>query len=254
MTFFDTQPFSDAIQHWADSSDNTRSLCHGAVYDVQWNRLKRPENIPANTASSTLNEKMPLAIGTTAVDSLLAYIKEHDHPEHSLADDILRLQALLRAQDDSVGGHIAAADELQSYNFAHFDGGATFHFAIEDGKVPTPPSDLEREHLRTLNSVQHLCNTIQRRTKQRRWDLFSVWWKYISDYANANGSRDGEYSAEVDRIVADLDALDLAATSWSKFVTDNKADWFGVEPKAGVQEDFHQQKDPTLLIAGVNPG
>ncbi|KAF3920986.1 hypothetical protein ABW20_dc0103976 [Dactylellina cionopaga] len=261
------------IADWLKSPKSSRALCHGAMYDVEWNYKATPTNVLANKYSEKLNEDMPIAIGTTPMDSILAYVNSHHAPEGSLADDLNSLAPLLRAQDDAVDALIAAADEVQAHNFAHFDGGAQYTFAEENAKEPAKePSDNDKTYMRELNSAQRLLDAILRRMQQLQWDLFTVWWKFISDHDNLNGKRDDAYRMEVSNINDLLTALKdgrdrfrgliagwLGTTSENlghlgesvRVAVDKR---FTVMPKKGALARFSQQRDPTLLIGGVGSG
>lgn len=254
MTLFNNKPYPQDVGDWMSSKSGARVLCHGAMYDVQWTRCSKPTKVPADESSEMLNKQMSVAVGTTAIDSLLAYAKAHDHPQGSVADDILRLQTLLRAQDEGLGGHTAAADEIQSYNFAQFDGGVRYYISTGDEKPAAAMDADSSQQLMQLNAVQSLYDAILRRAVQLRWELFAFWWKFISDTDNADGRRNGEYRADVNSVVSDLNRLDTAATEWKKWIDNYPTAYPDVKTKAGAAEAFQQQKDPTLLVAGVQSG
>ncbi|KAG8533527.1 uncharacterized protein KY384_001267 [Bacidia gigantensis] len=254
VVLFNKQPYPTEVEEWLKSPNDTRVLCHGAMYDVRWTRDNKPDTVPADKASDMLNNKMSVSVGTTPLDSMLTYARAHDHPENSVADDILRLQTLLRAQDEGLGGHIAATGEIQSYNFGHFEGGVRFHLSKDDDTpVELMDTDFNLQILK-LNAVQTLYDSILRRATQLRWDLFAVWWKYISDTDNRGGGRNSEYAAAVTTIVSQLNTLDNATSGWKGWIDQYPKNNPGLNVKAGAAEEFHQQKDPTLLIAGVKPG
>ncbi|TGJ64883.1 hypothetical protein EYR41_008891 [Orbilia oligospora] len=277
MRLNDQENATGSIADWLKSTDSSRTLCHGAMYDVEWKSSALPTTVLANKFSEKLNEDMPIAIGTTPTDSILAYVNAHHQPDGSLADNLNSLAPLLRAQDDSLDSLISAADEVQSHNFAHFDGGSQFTFAdTENAKEPAKaPSDPDKKNMRELNSAQRFLDAILRRMQQLRWDLFSVWWKFISDHDNLNGRRDDAYRAEVADINDLLTALAAARDNVQRLING----WIGVntqslrsnpqsqriteidiearfevQPKKGTLTRFSQQRDPTLLIGGVGSG
>ncbi|KAK6499506.1 hypothetical protein TWF506_004136 [Arthrobotrys conoides] len=277
MKLNDQENAAGSIADWLKSTGSSRTLCHGAMYDVEWNSSSLPKTVLANNFSNKLNEDMPIAIGTTPTDSILAYVNAHHQPGGSLADNLNSLAPLLRAQDDAVDSLISAADEVQSHNFAHLDGGSQFTFAdAENPNEPAKaPSDPDKKNMRELNSAQRFLDAILRRMQQLRWDLFSVWWKFISDHDNLNGRRDDAYRAEVADINDLLTALAAARdnvqqlirgwiganalTSGSRLPSQRISEIdiearFGVQPKKGTLTRFAQQRDPTLLIGGVGSG
>ncbi|KAF5536848.1 hypothetical protein FNAPI_11622 [Fusarium napiforme] len=236
----------DAINLWLQDTDGARTLCHGAMYEVVWNLNKSPEKNPANALAQTMS-KMPFGVGTTPMDAILAYIGERDRTG-DVEKRIWCLQTLLRAVDDGVDSQIAADDEAQAYNYAHFDGGDHFYLPDEKGGKDKDASAYGTpEDLRIKNSAQHLLDSAKRRLKQLRWDVFSWWWKLISDVDNnKNGNQDTrsihDIQDEVERLLKTVQMLEI----------------FVGEPqtpiKRGVMEAFHQRNDPTLIIGGVEAG
>ncbi|MCJ1399330.1 hypothetical protein MMC11_002532 [Xylographa trunciseda] len=256
MEFNNQEKVPEAVTKWLQNTKSAQSICHGAMYDVEWDVDARPKQIPANKAADRLNERMPVAVGTTPMDSLLAYAASHQSKD-TFEEDLYKLRVLLRAADDSLDAHERAADELASDNFMHVDGGTQFLHADQNAKEPAKPPKPETEAaFREINAAQRLLDSLGRRRQQLRWDMFAIWWRYISDTDNKNGNRLTGYQVEVRDVRASLKKLDRAIKRLRDTIDRQKKNIAqnSEDPKAGTMQEFSSRQDPTLLIAGVSSG
>ncbi|KAI5783943.1 hypothetical protein DFH27DRAFT_615801 [Peziza echinospora] len=255
------------IARWMGSTGGARVLCHGAMYDVEWDNRAgaRPKTIPADAFCARMNSDTdpPIAVGSTPMDALLAYAgASHGGAAGGVEGDLWRLQTLLRAQDGGVAAQWAAADEVHSGGFARFDGGARYFFpdsaAAEHANAVRPPTARQAARMRSLNAAQRLLDGIARREKQMRWELFACWWKFIADPDSAGqASRREAYEKEAEKLTTALNVLQLHTAQLARDIAelrDPALSGFGAAPQEGVLPDFAQQRDPTLLIAGVAAG
>ncbi|KAL8826099.1 MAG: hypothetical protein Q9191_004005 [Dirinaria sp. TL-2023a] len=228
------------IDDWLRDDASGRSLCHGTLYDVEWNSESRPQNVLADDFGLTLDAGNSIAVGTTPINSILAYISGTD-PNPEIEDSIYQLQAYLRAEDDSIDAYMAAADEVQCTNYAHFDGGTQFALPGTTGGKANTGED--RDKWGAVNSAQKLKDATLRRMQQLRWEIFAWWWKYISDVDNVDKGRTPWYKEQTQVPKDELTLL-------KKFLS--KLDLLVGQPsppiKSVVMEDFHQREDPTLLL------
>ncbi|KAM0272280.1 hypothetical protein ACHAQH_008727 [Verticillium albo-atrum] len=240
-----------AIEDWLSKPDASRTLCHGSMYDVIWKIDELPPKRPADALAKNM-QKWPLAVGTTPMDAVLTYIGNRDRTG-DVEKQIWALQALLRAAEDGVDAQIAAADEAQAYNYAHLDGGDHFYLPAEDGKQAgaDPPADLQLS-LRQGNSAQVLLDATRRRLKQLRWDMFSWWWKLISDVDNDEGTR-ATGQRTIHDVQDEINSLVDMMGPLQVFI-DGVVAAIDKGIKKGVMEAFHQRSDPTLIIGGVEAG
>ncbi|KAH0538453.1 hypothetical protein FGG08_004951 [Glutinoglossum americanum] len=240
------------VTAWLNASESTQALCHGAMYNVEWNAEQKPKKMPADECSHMLNKGMPVAVGTTSMDSLLAYIEAHRQGGSELEEDLYKLRVLLRAQDDGVEAQRAAADEVQNWNFSRASGGTYWHIPADPGdKNIVPPSEAEALALKNLNQAQDLLDGTMRMLQQLRWNMFSLWWKYVSDVNHSNAISNIDSSALTTR----LQKLNsLATNQWDKIKALKEGGSFRRTPTQAVRPEFFQQRDPTLLVAGVNAG
>ncbi|KAJ4294659.1 hypothetical protein N0V88_004888 [Collariella sp. IMI 366227] len=243
-------PWPQNIQDWLSSTSPARVLCHGAMYDVQWNADGLPLNMPANNASHLLADSMPVSVGTTPMDSLLAYL--HSHQETALEKDLFALAPLLRAQDDGVEAQRVAMDELQTWDFSRHLGGVHWHFQNATGSTAQDPTPNETGFLEQLNRVQRLWDSTARQLVQVRWQMFSYWWQYASlsstDRQNANYPLD-ELSQQFKDLCELAGGAKQAVEALSKDTTK-----FSQLPMPGVNQEFSQRRDPTLLVGGIEAG
>lgn len=252
------------VKSWVEATTGAKTICHGAMYDVEWHRTwdrkgekhdNMPLRRPADNFTSKLVEKMPVAIGTTPLDALLAHLKGHS--ETQLEQDIRTLGNLLRAQEDSVAGQQAAADESQSYNFKRIGGGSRWSIQGPGGKeTAQPPTDEAKKSLTKLNDTQSMLDSTQRSIQQRQWDLFSVWWKYVTNVKNKDDSTKSDYAAATTKLKGQLGDLWSLESTLKTAIETHSAELrmanLGVE--AAALPEYLQLGDPTLFVGGAASG
>ncbi|KAL9100236.1 MAG: hypothetical protein Q9163_004363 [Psora crenata] len=257
MALDDTIPKNNGVKDWLKLKDSSRSICHGAMYDVEWKADSLPDNRPADAFATMMNHRPPISIGTTPMDSILSYLSDRtqsNDPETILA----KLQTLLRAANDSIDGYVAAEDEVQSYNYAHSDGGSFFYLPGADEKdrndVGNAPKLEDQQKMRLTNSAQRLLDSIDRRMKQLRWELFACWWRTISDIDEAGNGLPGvsteDYALTVSKLTESLESLEGLRHG----LVENVIGAPQTPIKKGLVEGFHIRKDPTLMVAGLESG
>lgn len=246
-------PNAPDIPPWAASSESANLLCHGAMYDVEWDANNKP-NVPADGYSQLINCSMPIAVGTTPLDSLLSYIQAHVGEDtgiiKELEEDILCIQSLLLAQDDSVEAQREALDELQNQNFDRADCGTHFYIAGTDAGTPTLPSDDEIKKLAELNKAQLAWDLTTRTITRLQWDMFSLWWKYVSDLRNVDHHYDPDYQVKAAAMTKRLEGLNNSMVQLGDVIEGLK---FPLA-KPGAMPPVFQPRDPTLIVGGVESG
>jgi hypothetical protein len=153
----DKDDSEDELPGWKAKPTATRSLCHGSMYDVIWDAKKKPQIVPADMACQKLMKDSPIAVGTTPMDAILAYISGHvDEPTTPAAEEdsgsttqkaesdkdkkplpmrelekiLLKVLTLLQERDEGVEPQRKALDTLSNLNFQRLDGGK--HFFVAD--------------------------------------------------------------------------------------------------------------------------
>jgi hypothetical protein len=58
----------DAVKDWSKTSKPARTLCHGAIYNVEWNLQDAPPS-PAHDVGCHLKNSKPIAVGSTPTDT-----------------------------------------------------------------------------------------------------------------------------------------------------------------------------------------
>ncbi|OAP61484.1 hypothetical protein AYL99_03687 [Fonsecaea erecta] len=258
----ETVPDRDNVKKWLDSHVSTRSVFHGALYDVEWadkwdlEKKKKPR-IPADEFAQKFVQGKNIAVGTTPIDTILAHVSKH-HQGSDLEGFISKLDAYLRAEDETVSGQVIAADEVQNLHFARLDGGDRYTLSETDLKNPAKmPTKDELGRLRDLNAQQLWYDSMMRRVQQLRWGLFAVWWKYISDIDNENGGHNDTYKDQASKLMKIYQRLEKKAGCIKKIIDDAggpRSKQFVTPPQKAVQGSFYQQNDPTLLMAGLING
>ncbi|KAL2262121.1 hypothetical protein VTK26DRAFT_2419 [Humicola hyalothermophila] len=246
----DGPPWVPDVQQWLDSTGPMKFALHGEVLRVQWNADQAPTKIPANDAAHCLAGSMPVAVGTTPMDALLAYLGAHQETE--LERDLFALAPLLRAQNDGVQAQRVATDELQSWGFSRQSGGVHWHFQGEAHQATLEPSPDEVRSLAQLNDVQRLGDAAARQLAQVRWNVFSCWWKYASLPADARAK--AQYPLDdLGRQFSNLQALVAGARQLVGSLSQDRTK-FRQLPKPGVHPSFSQRRDPCVLVGGIKAG
>ncbi|KAK3307147.1 uncharacterized protein B0T15DRAFT_166212 [Chaetomium strumarium] len=245
-----TLPYPKPVQDWLDAKTASRVLCHGAMYGVRWDANTLPPKVPANKASEHLTDDMPVAVGTTPMDALLAYVDAHQIAD--LEKDLHALEPLLRARDDGVQAQRAATDELQNWNHARTSGGVHWHFQNEAGKEAQTPPAIDADNLEALNQAQRLADATARQLVPLRWEMFSYWWQFVC--LSAEDRKKAAYPLE--SLSARFAALDKLYHDQQAQVTNLSKDttMFRKLPTPGVHPEFAEARDPTLLVGGIQAG
>jgi hypothetical protein len=228
------------------------------MYDVVWNSSGLPDNvtIAANTAASTIRNAV--AVGTTPMDALIAYVQAHNL-EDSLEQDLWAMAPLLRAQDEGVQALRAATDEIQNWNYARTSGGVHWCFQNKPGTstAAQTPSAGDVQNLEDLNQAQHLLYGISSQLERLQWDLFAQWWKYVWLTVKDRSQTKVHFKDQITLLMTKIEALtDLANDQQSEISkkTAKTSTIFDQPPQRSTLPEFTQSRDPTLLIGGVEAG
>jgi hypothetical protein len=267
----------EIVKVWKAGTDASRSLCHGSMYDVVWDVKDKPDSNSADDTCKRLMDDSPVAIGTTPLDSILAYVKGHRSKSapgsqvHELERVLYGLQALLLSRDEGVDAQRRAINVLSNLNFQRFDGGKQYHLAStrqDDGTNPGSnvnqdpanastyePSVQDKLDIADLNQKQRRADSLANIIRKKQWDLFAGWWKYLTDIEAETG-RHVYHTAIFEQVTADLLQLTGELNTSNKQIEDAKAKLSNsnIQPQIGTAPPFHQYGDPTVLIAGITTG
>lgn len=252
----------DLTNAWSKDHSAARTLCHGAMYEVEWNALKKPSKVPADQTCSHLMKASPIAVGTTPMDAIMAYVSGHSKSSvgdvHKLEMDLLKLQTLLLDRDEGVEPQRQAANVLSNFNFQRQDGGRKYFLSNPqdgDNKTTKPegtyePTETELSNLSLMNEKQRQIDTLSRLLRKRQWDLFALWWKLLIDVNAAATS--GQYKKWREEITKHIGNIHRKIKA-----IENEVDKVELDSKiiqVGTSEPFHQAGDPTVLLAGIQSG
>ncbi len=264
-----------------------RTVCHGTIYNVTFDRENKPEPIQAENYAKlfTSDIKMePLGIGTTGLDAILSFLKAHENGSDGvlgsgtsfIARELLGLSELLYATEGDYDGRVKASDVITRQNFAPSSGGNAWQY---DGKTsvggkPAQPNTVpdgdtgwsELNTLRWVNELQDHLSSAVRMLQETRWSMFAVWWQYVSDVDNENPVRRAWYSTRIIDIRTRAQALmklisdpltglgtQVEAFVRKKAVADPTVPAL-VPARSIPQDPFYQRRDPTICIAGMPLG
>jgi hypothetical protein len=254
-------PDGSSVDNWLDSKTPTRVVCHGSMYQVLWDNSSKPPIVPADDYFKKLNCDMPVAVGTTPNDALLAYIKSHGGPGVVNGDDIreveqdlLRIQRLRFAAGDRIEDQAEADDMVYNWNFASTEGGSHYFLASSDGgkddtgRRPTAPNPADIAKLTGLNNSQAYLDALNRQLRLLRWGMFVSWWQYMSDLhptttSDQVAAKSREMLGIMGQIGLTMDAVGTAKSAIPSGLANE-----------GVLPPFYQARDPTMLVAGIETG
>ncbi|KAH6972724.1 hypothetical protein BKA56DRAFT_592746 [Ilyonectria sp. MPI-CAGE-AT-0026] len=237
---------------WEGTAASADVLCHGAMYGVPWSMTDSITDTTAQTAAGLVAEKTPVAVGTTAVDALITLIRAHVDDDtgalQRLEKDLIAIQTLILAQDDGVDANLQAADLLEDYSYKKYDGGSQWHLGTADGSPPQyTPSSAQCDALDQLNGLQAAADNNSRTMDRISWDLFSIWWKFVSGAIPASY----DLTRQVQNMASRWTLLSNGNTSLNAQIKIQAAALYA---KQGTDQAYAQRKDPTLLIGGVQAG
>ncbi|GAO17330.1 uncharacterized protein UV8b_05560 [Ustilaginoidea virens] len=261
------------FETWLKDEGKTRAVCHGAMYQVDWNSEKKPDIVPADGFCTQLNSTIPLAVGTTPLDALTTYARAHTclAPPSGLGNGgngmedkdpvtvpklerwITELERHLLSRDDGVESQNQASDFLYNWNFVRADGGQRWNAAgMEKGSDRSGGTPIELiETLRGLNLEQGLLDASLRAMVRLRKDMFSLWWQCVTD--PLSGEKENTYKGLVSELEKRFNKLEATMKACDTTIQDKLA-VVGQKVKPGAAATFYQQRDPTLLVGGVNSG
>ncbi|USW53093.1 hypothetical protein Slin15195_G064120 [Septoria linicola] len=262
-----------------------RVLCHGSMYTINYSAqdatLVQPS---ADAAKKFANAKShPVTIGTTPLDSVLSYVRAYNdslkqggsrdtHLDETQAD-ILHLETLLLKQEDDIDSQQEAHDMLSAKNFEPCqDSGSFWSFSaavpreqsstVVDSRTQKlfQPTLSQKQDLQKLNNFQTIIDATKRELKSEQWNLFALWWKYVSSkpWQDLRATTDS-VSSQIKLVKAIRERVDSLTTvlpsllqPFSKPGTDTTMPAFIVEQNS--RKRFYTQRDPSILVPGLaNP-
>ena len=263
----------DSVTELLNSTETTRLLLHGSIFNVTFDFASKPssaaDEIAAKIGSDTSME--PLSVGTTPLDSMLAFLGAHDSKKNietffgsatsQATTDILSLAEFLYAADDSYDERVRAQDLLYTNNYEKHPGGTTWNFNVtpkstQEANVITKKSTAtmltseQLQMLQTTNEAQARADKLAIKLSAKRWELFALWWKYVCDPTNALGSTPDDFQLKVNDLSTSIKSLYDLQTAQKKIVHDNDNEPIEESP----QPSYFVTKEPTLCIAGVDQG
>jgi len=283
---FDTDVSKNAelakIKAILESKDATNVLLHGAVYNVKYNVEGKPTSKADEVASKLTKDAAhkdvePFTIGTTPLDAVLTFLKAHETDietffpssttsgitNQTLADNILDLSAQLYTADDSYDSRVRAQDLLYANNWGSSQGGFDWKFdgKAKAGEPPAAPTPDQTKKLAALNEKQAQLDALSNKLQLRRWELFALWWNFVSDLSNYNNEDTTAYRDNVHGLADEIGTLQNKVAA----LTQQIGTQAGVLPlNAPVPAEvpckkvplpaFFTKKDPTVCIAGLDSG
>ncbi|KAJ8107184.1 hypothetical protein ONZ43_g6815 [Nemania bipapillata] len=278
MQGVDTQNPGDWAD-WLDEKGALHALCHGAMYDVTWDESKKPATVPADQYNARINEpkQAAVSVGTTPMDALISYChartSENENEDvNKLEEDILALETLLHARDDGVEAQREAKNTVYNWSFNRSPGGLHYHLSggEDDNNTNNQPVEPEQSvilKLRELNQKQGLLDSCGTTMKQYRWNMFSLWWKFMSDVGNSGDETNDDTVAKMNASKAAVEALSAKIDGLQSRMgelqdeinsllapPDDGSENLLATAKPASLPVFYRANDPTVLIGGIPSG
>ncbi|KYK58972.1 hypothetical protein DCS_00099 [Drechmeria coniospora] len=253
---------------WLEAVSQLRVMCHGAMYDVTWDHDTKPTRVPADEYNARMCDptQAAVSVGTTPMDALLSYCHARkDQPGRpgdiaKLEEDILAIESLLHARDDGVEEQREAKDSIYNWSFARSAGGSHFHLSGPDAQGGKQPLEPDREtvlKLRELNQVQGLLDACNKTVRQYRWDMFSLWWQYVSDVGNNSDPslpENEEFKAKTKDLSDRITGLNTRMLNLEAQVDALRASDLLKTAEPASKPVYYRANDPTVLVGGIASG
>ncbi|KAK6509003.1 hypothetical protein TWF481_003769 [Arthrobotrys musiformis] len=249
---------SAAVTTWSSHNASSEVMCHGSIYDVNWDLNTKPQS-EADSQSATLNsQSIPaVAVGSTPLDALYAYIASQDDKVtgdlKTLEDDLLLIETQLRAQDDGVESQNQAFDMMYDWSFKRVTGGKEYFIAASDDPSQlTQPSQNLINIVAQINQYQYQIDAMARLIRYKQWTLFANWWQCMTDITPT------VVPADVSSILDQIARLQSCVGSKNGGLTQLRDKLLAETPtgvvKARSASNFYDHLDPTLLLGGIESG
>ncbi|PPJ57975.1 hypothetical protein CBER1_09404 [Cercospora berteroae] len=242
-----------------------RSLCHGQLHSVRFNPLRdvnfypgiqddEEQSYPANKVQAAFSRGQPLAIGTSTIDALYAWLRAQPKQKEAetLRDSLLKLQTYILSNNDDLDSHLQAADLLATNNFILSGSGIRWKLDTDPiKKSQTSEQDLKALH--QLNTLQQTLNRAERAKHVQRRRLFELWWLYVSGRTIRNseaGWRDRIRDC-VTSVKAEGLRIQAVENETQQKLSALLSTWKSRPPISHTDSPFAMQRDPTVLVAGA---
>ena len=258
-----------------DYPANMRTLCYGNMLNIIWlcppidgtNPFACPNRMayPADTLQQSFQKTHPVSVGTNALDALFAWLRSTETGSEMTTDEIrrnlMKLQTLILDINDDIDSQLQAEDLLATNNFIPGPNEVCWHFqapnAVPGSTQSIIPTDDQAAKLRQLNVAQAQLNALNRACDQARAQLWATFWTYMADRSNGTANQQEQRLTNASLKIGALrsqisDDMTGAAPSISSLTqtVDQLTGVLGLL-QAGTQQRFYTQRDPTLLVAGL---
>ncbi|KAH8654011.1 hypothetical protein BGZ60DRAFT_496363 [Tricladium varicosporioides] len=236
----------------------------------------------------------PVAVGVTPLDSVLTFLHAHRDDKtdgenimggipSDTAKILLDMAELLHASADDYDSRVKAADLISGQSFRTAIGGFSWHYDKKktSNGPPQSPDDLKKDgagkteldYLNDLNRLQQQLDITNRMLALKRWELFAEFFKYCSDVNNGKsqlryfnemqalfgietlpGGANTDPKGPKSIIQSLLDTQKTVTDGIKAIVNVDNPSLSKIPVKKVAADTFRQRTDPTLLLAGIDPG
>lgn len=238
-------------------------LCHGMIYNIGWNGHNY------DYGNSIPKENPEIVWGQTSIEALCALMKSKLLNEQQ---DVARiLEAFnyeLLSEFNHPDGIQKLEEKIHEKSFSPLKGGIKYvinhqnkndNDSAPDTTKPFPGtlgSDLDQ-----LNTYVRYCEDIQRKISDLQWEVYSCWFKYVSDrqspmsqvsivlcndIVDKIGDMVNDYKSQASGLNFQIDTLSAKIRQEIETIKEMR----GYRLETITRNSFWQPNDPVLLFSG----
>ncbi|PFN03471.1 hypothetical protein COJ51_16225 [Bacillus thuringiensis] len=237
-----------------------RSLYHGSVYKVLWDRQG---DIPISKRDEV---SLSLAVGNTSLDALSALIKENcsDDTDRLISNLIDALQHNMLSEVADSDGALTLDQHIQQSAFGSEEGGKIWTVVRKEEKKSAGHlvlTQLQESKLRGLNRLQTKLEEADREVRKLQRKLYELWWKAGRAQAIAednqgmwpNKTSCERFELSIHSVIRELKEQERMLNNYASEFQSFDLSWLGenLVLKPIALPRYWLQQDPVLLFAGL---
>ena len=265
-----TKDISDGV-----AGENLRTICHGTLNHVPISSKHNPAlRIPSVLLQTSIKTRHPIAIGTSTLDALMAYLSVAEMPQsqgqRGAGMNLNRLQSLI-VGDDDIDSQMKASDAISSEDWMPHAAEVVWKIASQEQAGETQkridrevgrnkrPSDEVLVMLTTINACQRALDACNREKDHLKQMVFCKWWNFLVAKTYPKEQRDSFYAIlkpQTAELVRRIDTMNEKASGFSEEIKllNKKIQESSNAIESAASSPFLARKDPSILFAGVKSG
>lgn len=243
----------------------TRTICHGTVRDVPFQRhdLDLESKAPSVKLQDLVRQHHPVAIGTNTLDALLAYLRVQyadDTTARSETDQALGKIVQLIVAGDSIDAQQKAEDQISTNDWIPILSGNAWTITNPEGqglndRPADTPSDHDSKAIMELNEWEACIAALEREKNHLYQMLYQQWWYIMEVQGTGLDALKNNYTNAMRSIVKQMETLNKASEDAVKGKEKTASHISqGLKLQSVSASPFGVRQDPTVLFAGVSSG